>query len=101
MCSIKSRHGVLESNFSLWYSTSTDHRSDKIQKFLWSAPSFLPKLHGMRYSLNSGMSVGISFIVLLKGKDCYGLLYLPINDFATTILKSSKEIEVPSFVDTM
>ena len=30
---IKSRHGALESNFSLWYSTSTDHRSDKIQMF--------------------------------------------------------------------
>ena len=33
MCRIKSRHGVLESNFSLWYSTSTDNRSDKIQMF--------------------------------------------------------------------
>ena len=33
MCCIKSRHGVLESNFSLWYSTSTDHRSNKIQMF--------------------------------------------------------------------
>ena len=30
---IKSRHGVLGSNFSLWFSTSTDHRSDKIQIF--------------------------------------------------------------------
>ena len=33
MCYIKSRHGVLESNFYLWYSTSTDHRSDKIKMF--------------------------------------------------------------------
>ena len=31
MSCIKSRHGVLENNFSLWYSTSTDHRSDKKQ----------------------------------------------------------------------
>ena len=30
---VKSRHGVLESNFSLWYSTSKDNRSDKIQMF--------------------------------------------------------------------
>ena len=28
LCCAKSRHGVLESNFSLWYSTSTDRRSD-------------------------------------------------------------------------
>ena len=31
MCYIKSRHGILKSNFFLWYSTSTDHRLDKIQ----------------------------------------------------------------------
>ena len=33
MCCKKSRHGVLESNFSLWYSSSTDHRSNKIKIF--------------------------------------------------------------------
>ena len=33
MCCQKSRHGVLESSFSLWYSTSTDHRSDKTEMF--------------------------------------------------------------------
>ena len=33
MSFIKSRHGVLESNFSHWYSTSTDHWSDNIQIF--------------------------------------------------------------------
>ena len=76
--------------------------------FLWSAPSFLQKLHRKHFSLNSGMCVGISFgsddssafhlLVLLKGKDRCRLLYLPMNDFATAISKSSKEIELPSFV---
>ena len=33
MCCIKSRHVLLESNFSLWCSTSADHRLDKIQMF--------------------------------------------------------------------
>ena len=65
-------------------------------------------LHRMRFSLNSGMCVGISFgsndssdfrlLALLKGKDRRRLLYLPVNDFATKILKSSEEIELPSFV---
>ena len=77
----------------------------------WSAPSFLQKLHRMRFLLNSGKCVGISIssdhssafrlLVLLKGKDRCRLLYLPINDFATAILKSSKEIELPSFVYPM
>ena len=34
-------------------------------------------------------------------RNCCWLLYLPINDFATAILKSSKEIELPSFVYVM
>ena len=78
---------------------------------LWSAPSFSQKLHRMRFSLNSGNRVNISFgsddssafclLVLLKGKDCCQLLYFPMNDFATTILKSSKEIQLPGFVYTM
>ena len=65
-------------------------------------------MHRMRFSLNSGMCVGISFgsndssdfrlLALLKGKDRRRLLYLPVNDFATKILKSSEEIELPSFV---
>ena len=78
---------------------------------LWSAPSFLQKLHRMSLSLNSGIRVGISFgsdesstfrlLVLLKGKDHCWLLYLPIIDFATKTLKSSKEIELPRSVYTM
>ena len=62
----------------------------------------------MHFSLNSGMCVGISLgsddssafclLVLLKGKDRCWLLNLPINDFETTILKSSKEFELLSFV---
>ena len=65
----------------------------------------------MRFSLNSGMRVGISFdsndssafclLVLLKGKDPCQMVYLPINDFAAAILKSTKQIELPSFVYTM
>ena len=37
MCCIKSRHGVLESNFSLWYSTSTDHSRTRYKCFLVSS----------------------------------------------------------------
>ena len=75
---------------------------------LWSAPSSSQKLHRMRFSLNSSIRVtfgsddsnAFHLLVLLKGKDCCQLLYLPIHDFATTILKSSKEIELPGFVYT-
>ena len=84
-------------------------RQDK--NVLWSAPSFLQKLHRMRFLVNPGMFVGISFgsddssafylLVLLKGNGRWRLLYLRINDFATTIFKSSKKIELPSFVYTM
>ena len=68
----------------------------------------LQKLHHMCFSWNSTMCVGISFgssdssafrlLVLLKGKDCCRVLYLPINNFATTLLKSSKKIELPNLV---
>ena len=56
----------------------------------------------MSFSLNSGMCVDISFgshassafslLVLLKGKDRRQLVYLPINDFPTTILKSKRKL---------
>ena len=106
MCYIKSRHGVLESNLYLWYSTSTDHRSDKIEMFYGQLLHFCKNCIAC-----ASMCVGISFgsddssafylLVLLKGKDRCRLLYLRINDFATAILKSSKKIELPSFVYAM
>ena len=105
MCCMKSRHDVLESNFSLWFSKSTDH-SLEIKIFYVQ----LQKLHCMRFLLNSGMCFGISFssddsnafrlLVLIKGKDHCRLLYLLTNDFVTTILKWSKEIELPGFLYT-
>ena len=82
----------------------------QVTNILWSAPSFLQNCIACASRWIPAF-VGISFcsddtsafrlLVLLKGKDYCRLLYLPINDFATTILKSSKEIELPSFVYTM
>ena len=82
MCCIKSRHGVLESNFLSLVRNKYRPQVRQDTNVLWSAPSFLLKLNGMHFSLNSGMCVGISFgsddssafwlLALLKGiVDCY------------------------------
>ena len=110
MSFIKSRHGVLESNFSHWYSTSTDHGSDNIQIFYGQLLHFCKNciactspwfLACFAISFSSDDSSAFRLLVLLKGKDSCRVLYLPINDFATTILKLTKEIELTSFAYTM
>ena len=74
---------------------------------LWSAPSFLQKLYHMRFSLNSGICVGISFgsddysafhlLILLKGKDSCQLVYLPINNSVTTFWNQGRKLNYQTF----
>ena len=97
--------------FSLpMYSTSTDHGSDNIQIFYGQLLHFCKNciactspwfLACFAISFSSDDSSAFRLLVLLKGKDSCRVLYLPINDFATTILKLSKEIELTSFAYTM
>ena len=65
----KSWYGVLESNFSL-----VQHKDrpqvGQVTNILWSAPSFLQKLHRMRISLNSGICW---YFLLQWWQQCFSL----------------------------
>ena len=106
---IKSRHHVLESNFSLWHSTSTDHRPDKIKmvygqflhfhkNYIACAFCWIPACV-MVFPLAVMAPVFFTSLFCSKEKivaNCYTFKWMILQHQ----FKSNKEIELPSLVYT-
>ena len=110
VCWIKSRHSVLKSNFSLWYSTTTDYLSDKIQMFYGQLFHFCKNC--ITCASRWIPAYVLVFLLAVMTPVLFACLFCPKEKitancytFQSTILqqilKSVKEIELPVFIYLM